>query len=124
MQGLRFHIANEQLLLLASFYVSGYDIIRLVNWVRGDVKGLNWIEIIRSPWPVLSLSEALLRVISNRVAKRTIVVKTGDKPWFDDWCLAHRAKQRAYRVWSRSRTQADWEEYKVARRHSSFSSCP
>ena len=47
------------------------------------------------------------------------MVKTDDKPWFDDRCvLVHCAKQRAYRVWSRSRTQADWEEYMVARRHS------
>ena len=45
------------------------------------------------------------------------MVRTGDKPWFDDQCvLAHRAKQRTYRVWSSSYTQADWEEYRVARR--------
>ena len=46
------------------------------------------------------------------------MVRTGDKPWFDDRCvLAHRAKKRAYRPWSRSRKQADWEEYSVASRH-------
>ena len=44
------------------------------------------------------------------------MVKTGVKPWFDDRCvLAHLAKQRAYRVWSRRRTQVDWEKYRVAR---------
>ena len=38
------------------------------------------------------------------------------KPWFDDRCvLAHRAKQRVYGVGSRSRTQADLEEHRVAR---------
>ena len=48
--------------------------------------------------------------------KRTIVVRTRDKPWYDDRCaLARRAKQRVYKVWSRSRSQADWEEYRVAR---------
>ena len=48
---------------------------------------------------------------------RTIVLRTRNKPWFDDRCaLAHHAKQRAYRMWSRSRTQADWEGYRVARR--------
>ena len=70
-----------------------------VNWelVKGDVKGPNWNGIIKSPCPRSSLHEALLRVIRNRVHKRTIVVKTGDKPWFDDRCvLVHRAKQRAY----------------------------
>ena len=36
------------------------------------------------------------------------VVRMGDKPWFDDRSvLAHCAMQRAYRVWSSSRTQAD-----------------
>ena len=45
------------------------------------------------------------------------MVKTGETPLFDDRCvLAHRAKQRAYRVWSWSRSQADWKEYRVARR--------
>ena len=81
------------------------------------MKGPNWNRIIRSPCPASSLNEALLRVIKDRVSKWTIVVKTGDKPWFDDRCvLAHGTKPRAYRVWSRSRFQADWEEYTVARR--------
>ena len=35
----------------------------------GDVKGLNWNEIIRSPCQVLSLNKAILRVIRNRVPK-------------------------------------------------------
>ena len=43
------------------------------------------------------------------------MVRTGDRPWFVNWCvLAHRAKQRAYRVWSRSKTQADFDECRVA----------
>ena len=47
------------------------------------------------------------------------MVRIGDKPWLDDWCvLAHRAKQRACRVWSRSRTRDDWEKYRVPCRHS------
>ena len=42
------------------------------------------------------------------------MVRTEDRPWFEDLCvLAYRAKQKAYRVWSRDKTQADWE---VARR--------
>ena len=90
-----------------------------VSWelVRRGVKGLKWNGIIRPPFSLSSLSEALLRVIRNRVPKRTIVVGMGDKPWFDNWCvLVHRAKQRIYRVLNRSRTQADWEEHRVARR--------
>ena len=78
------------------------------------MKGLNWNGIIRSPCPVSSLNEAVLRIIADRVLKRTIVVKTGDKPWFDDRCsLAHYAKQRAYRLWNRNRKQADWEKYRL-----------
>ena len=50
--------------------------------------------------------------------KRTIVVGTGDKPEVDNRCvLVRHVKQRAYRVWSRCRTQTDWEEYRVARRY-------
>ena len=87
------------------------------KFVRGDAKGLKWSGIIRSPYKTLSLSEVLLRVIRDRVLKRTVGVKTGDKPWCDDRCvLAHRLKQRAYRLWSRSRTQAVCEEYRVIRR--------
>ena len=74
-----------------------------VDWelVIRDVQGLNWNEIIRSPWPASSLNEVLSRVISDRVPKWTIVVKTGDKPWFGELCvLVHRAKHLAYRVWS------------------------
>ena len=77
------------------------------------MKGPNWKGIIRSPCPVSSLNETLLRVIRDRVFKLTIVVRTGDKPWFDDrYFSAHRAKQKAYRVWSRSITQANWEGYR------------
>ena len=65
-----------------------------------------------SPSLVSTLNEALLCVIRNRVSKRTIAVRTGYKPWFNDLCvLAHLAKHRAYRVYSRSRAQADFEEY-------------
>ena len=57
--------------------------------------GLNWNEITMSLYPVSSLNEALLRVIRNRELKWTIVIRTGDKSWFDDRCvLAHRSKQR------------------------------
>ena len=86
--------------------------------VRGDVKGLKWNRIIRSPCPVSSLNEALLRLIKGRVSKRTIVIRTGDKPSLDDWCvLAHLMKQRVYGVWGCGRAQADWEDNTVARRH-------
>ena len=57
-----------------------------VDWklVKRDVTGLNLNEIIRSSCLVSSLNEELMRVIRNRVSKRTIVVRTMDKPWFDD----------------------------------------
>ena len=47
-----------------------------VDWeqVKGDVKGLNWNNIIRSLCPVSNINEALLRVIRNRVPNRAIVV--------------------------------------------------
>ena len=78
-----------------------------VNWelvIRG-LKGLNWNEILTCT--VSSLNEALLRVIRNRVSKRTIKIRTGDKPWFGDRrVLLHTAKQKTYRAWIRSRAQA------------------
>ena len=54
-----------------------------VDWelVREYVKGQNWNENIRSI-ALSSLNGALLRVFSDRVSKRTIVIRTGDKPWF------------------------------------------
>ena len=81
--------------------------------LKGDVKGFNWIDIIR-----FICIASLSRVISDGIPKRTIVVRTGEESWFDDRrVLAHCAKQSSYRVWSHSRTQADWEEYRVVRRH-------
>ena len=57
-------------------------------------------------------------ILTTLVPMRTILVRTGDKSSLDDRCvLAHHAKQRVYRGCSRSRTQADWEEHRVARRH-------
>ena len=46
-----------------------------MDWklVRGDVNGLNWNEIIKFSYLVSTLNKALLRVIRNRVPKRTIV---------------------------------------------------
>ena len=41
-----------------------------------------------------------MHVLKDGVPKQTVVVRSGNKPWFDDRCvLAHRAMQRAYRVW-------------------------
>ena len=48
--------------------------------MRGHVKGLNQNGIIGFPFPVSSLNEALLRVIGDRVSKRAVVVRMGDKP--------------------------------------------
>ena len=39
------------------------------------MKGLNWNEIIKSPCLESSLNEAMLRVIRDRVSKRTIAVR-------------------------------------------------
>ena len=64
-----------------------------LNWelIRRDVNGYNWNGIIRYPCSVLSLHETLFRFIGDGVSKRTIVVSTGDKLWFDGRCvLAHR----------------------------------
>ena len=47
------------------------------------MKGLNWNGVIRSPCSVSLLNEALWLVIRERVPKRTIEVRTDDKPWFD-----------------------------------------
>ena len=46
------------------------------------------------------------------------MVRTGKKSWFDDrTVLVHRAKQRVYRVLSRSWTQAHWAVHNVTHRH-------
>ena len=48
------------------------------------MKSLNWNEVTRFPCSVSLLNEALLRTIRDTYSKSTIVVTTGDKPWFDD----------------------------------------
>ena len=47
---------------------------------RGDVKGLDWNQIIRFLCSVSTLNGALLRAICNRVPKRTIVIRAWNKP--------------------------------------------
>ena len=49
----------------------------LVDWelVREKVNDLDWNKIIRFPCPASSLNEALLRVLRDRVPKRTIVIR-------------------------------------------------
>ena len=67
--------------------------------VKGDVKGLNWNGII-NPLPGIIATQGIVAWYYDRVPKRTIVVRTGDKPCFENRCvLAHRAMQRTYRVW-------------------------
>ena len=48
-----------------------------VDWmlVRADVKDFNWNGIIRSPCPVLSLNEELLRVIRDRVLSGQLLLE-------------------------------------------------
>ena len=66
---------------------------------------------------VSSLNEALLRVIRDRVPKRTIVAITDEKSWVENRrVLTQHAKERAYTAWSRSKTQATWEEDGEVRR--------
>ena len=57
-----------------------------MDWklVRGNLKGLNWNGIIRSSFSLSSLNEALLRVIRDTFPRRTIVIRTDDKPCFDE----------------------------------------
>ena len=72
------------------FYLKNFG-----DWelARRDVKSLEWNEIIRSLCPVTLLNETLLHILKDRVSKRTIVIRTGDKPSFDDRCVqAHREK--------------------------------
>ena len=82
------------------------------------MRGLDWNETIRSSCPLSSLTESLLRILSDKVPKLTIMVRTGDRPLSDNrYVLAHCAKQKAYRMQSRSKTQVDWEEHWVACRY-------
>ena len=58
--------------------------------------------------PGIIANKTLLRLLRIEFKRGRMRSDTRDKPWFDDrYYLAHRAKQRAYRVCSPSRTHGD-----------------
>ena len=73
-------------------------------------------DVKENPGPGLHKNLLLGLRSSIWVPKRMIMVRTS----YDLCVLAHQAKQKGYRVWSRNRMQADLKENRVARRHAQF----
>ena len=88
------------------------------NWdrIRSDMSALPWSDIIRSVDPVETLDGAVGDIISRRVTKVTLTIRSKDDPWFDHDCRrAFDTKQTAYRAWCRGRRQDLWTSYTRAR---------
>ena len=91
---------------------------RNVDWdlVRTDVRDLPWHNILHSPDPIDALNNAFSEIIKRRVPVKSLVLRSGDKPWFNDECRrAHSEKQAAYHSWSRNRSPNNWQNFVNAR---------
>ena len=85
-----------------------------VDWslVRQDVMGMQWRAIYGAVCPVTALNTSLNAIIERRVPTRNIKFRSQSKPWFNDECQrAKRAKDVAYRKWTRDRTRSNFESY-------------
>ena len=94
-----------------------------VNWeaVSSELSNVCWSQIYRDEAPASRLTEVLVDIMERRVPSRTLRRRLRDKPWFNDNCRrAYRAKQQAYRRWTRGgRDQSLWDEYLVLRSEAS-----
>lgn len=91
---------------------------RGINWaaVIRDVEGLAWKQVYADEEPVDRMNELMLQVVGRHIGKKTLRLRSKDRPWFCNMCrVLYDDKQAAYRRWQRSRDRADYEEYTRAR---------
>ena len=73
---------------------------------------------------VADLDTELCRVINVRVPVVSVRKRMGDEPWFNRECrTAFERKQLAQCQWVRSRSRADWMEFKLVQRYANTCHC-
>ena len=90
-----------------------------VKWeaVNNDVSNICWSNIYKHPEPIQSLNDDLLKILKRHVPTKIIKFRSTDKCWFTEGCrLAYDRKQEGYRIWTRTRSDDNYQEHKIARR--------
>ena len=89
-----------------------------VDWaaVELDVRNIDWAGVFADDCPVSALNTKLLGILKHRVPVKRLRIRANDKPWFDAECRrAYDQKQTSYRIWSRDRSDANWNNFVALR---------
>ena len=77
--------------------------------ILNDLRELDWPDIYRQVDFVASMNDGFERIIVRRIPSRVIKFRIKDKAWFNEDCKrANLAKQEAYQLWRRNRSDITW----------------
>ena len=78
------------------------------NGILNDLRELDWPDIYRQVDFVASMNDGFERIV-RRIPSRVIKFCIKDKAWFNEDCKrANLAKQEAYQLWRRNRSDITW----------------
>ena len=89
------------------------------NWDAIDqaCAALNISEVLLDEHPMRRLNRMLMPILERHVPRKTIKIRTNDKPWFDDTCRrAYHEKQTRFNAWRRNKTRDNYESFVESRR--------
>ena len=82
------------------------------NGIENDLANISWPEIYRQDNCIATLNAAFVELIDKHIPSRLVHFRNKDKAWFNYDCRrAHLAKQEAYRLWQRNRSDLTWANY-------------
>ena len=76
--------------------------------VNNDVSNICWSNNYKHPEPIQSLNDELLKILKRHVPTKIIEFRSTDKCWFTEGC------RLAYRIWTQTRSDDNYKEYKTA----------
>ena len=80
--------------------------------ILNDFRELDWPDIYRQVDFFASMNEGFERIIVRRISSRVVKFCIKDKAWFNEDCRwANLAKQKAYQLWRRNRSDITWNNY-------------
>ena len=80
--------------------------------ILNDLRELDWPDIYRQVDFVASMNDGFERIIVRRIPSRVIKFRINDKAGFNEDCKqANLAKQEAYQLWRRNRSDITWNNH-------------
>ena len=84
--------------------------------ILSDLHELDQPDIYRQVDFVASMNDGFERIIARRIPSRVIKFHNKDKAWFNEVCKrANLAKQEAYQLWRRNRSDITWNNHVTLR---------